>query len=625
MRLLFLASLLAVFLCPAQVPVAMSQHNTDRTNANLSEVLLNTSNVRPATFGKLFARDVDNTAYAEPLVIPNVNIPGKGLRNVVYVATMSNTIYAFDADDPQESTPLWSRNYGNGPPDDSWFASTRGILGTPAVDLSTNTMYFVKTEGTATANHLWLHAVDIATGADKFFSPTQLLFPKDTGDLVPSTPHTIQRPGLLVSNGSVYIGIAYFRPDANESWISQDGFVVRYTANDIRTQQARFQTTPTGLKGGIWQAARGLAADAAGYLYVATAGGDWDGVTNFGSSVVRLHPGTLAVVDYYTPANHETLFHGNLDISGGGVILVPGTDYLVAGGKEGVIYLLKRSAMGNLDGAGAGAWQKFPGINGCMTDCAATLGTAWWNKTNPILYAWSRRDYLRAFAFNGSTLNTTPAAVGTLRNEMGGTPAVSANGGTAGTGIVWATTTAANANATVVPGVLRAYNALDITQEIWNSEMNSTRDSMGGYVKFAQPVVASGKVYMVTNSNKLQVYGPQCGVDVGSMVTVTRSGFRYVASTRKYLQTLTIRNNAPASLSGAVNVALDNLSSGATLANSAGSTSCAAPSGSPMATAFGLSGFLAAGASRTVTLEFTTTNNNPITYTPRVIAGGGAR
>src|SRR5215469_8059023 len=93
--------------------VAVTTHHNDngRTGQNLSELVLNTSNVNVNTFGKLFSRAVDGQIYAQPLYVPNLSVGGT-TRNVVYVATQNNSVYAFDADDPTASSPLWHVNVG---------------------------------------------------------------------------------------------------------------------------------------------------------------------------------------------------------------------------------------------------------------------------------------------------------------------------------------------------------------------------------------------------------------------------------------------------------------------------------------------------------------------------------
>src|SRR5579864_9749602 len=96
----------------AQVSVLTQHNDNGRTGQNLNETVLNTSNVNVSNFGKLFFRTVDQNVYAQPLYVSNLNIGGR-TRNVLYVATENNTVYAFDADDPLANTPLWRVNLGN--------------------------------------------------------------------------------------------------------------------------------------------------------------------------------------------------------------------------------------------------------------------------------------------------------------------------------------------------------------------------------------------------------------------------------------------------------------------------------------------------------------------------------
>jgi hypothetical protein len=159
----------------AQTAVPVAQYNTLRTNANLSESVLTTSNVNVNQFGKLFTRTLDGYSYARPLYVPNVPIPGLGLRNVVYAATLHNTVFAFDADDPDQVAPYWSMNLGPSipfPPGiyGGYVQPEMGIMSTPAIDLATGTLYVVAATPGPDAI-LLLNALDLATGAHKFGSP----------------------------------------------------------------------------------------------------------------------------------------------------------------------------------------------------------------------------------------------------------------------------------------------------------------------------------------------------------------------------------------------------------------------------------------------------------------------
>ncbi len=487
------------------VDVLLSQYDTERTAANRQERTLHPGNVNPAKFGRLYSRKVDASVYALPLVAGGVELPGGARRNLLIVATMGNSVYAFDADNPNQTNPIWMRQLAT-PGAGSEFIGplTWGVLSTPVIDRASNTVYAVaKTELAGKIRHE-LFALDLSTGAHKFNSPQVVTFPSAAAPEQDSFAGAIQRPGLLVSNGVLYAGFANIVLDPNE-WRSQEGYLQAYSATDLSQRLGNFQVTPTGFKGGIWQAGRGVTVDAEGNLYIATAGGEYNGVDNFGASILKLAPRTLALLDWFTPANWETLYHDNLDPSANGVTLIPGTALAFAGGKEGVIYLLNRLNMGKL----SAPVQSFLSSAGCgHTDCAQSLGTAFWSRPglpDSLLYVWDRRDYLRSYRFVSATsrFETTALGVGTKKPETVGGPSVSAFGEDPRSGVVWAVT----ADVEPGPGVLRAYDAADVRREIYNSESNQARDQLGRFTKFAAPVVANGKVYVVTQAKEVVVYG----------------------------------------------------------------------------------------------------------------------
>ena len=587
----------------------MSQYDYERTGANLQEWILHPSNVNSASFGKLFSRNVDASVYALPLIVPNLNIAGER-RNVLFVATMGNTVYAFDADDPARVEPYWSKNLGTPAPGDSWIGPVyHGILSTPFIDVPTGTLYTVTMVRKGQESNLFVHALDIHDGTPKYNSPQLLSFPFAGAETLTNVKGALQRVGLLMRNEVLYIAFANIVPDPKDQHWSQEGFVQSFNARDLSQRLAVFQSTPTGRKGGIWQAGRGIASDSAGNIYIATAGGSYDGITNFGSSVLKFAPRSLKLTDWFTPKNHEYLFLQNIDISAGGVTLIPNSQLMFAGGKEGVIFLLNRETMGKLEGENAEPLQRFKATNGCgQKDCAQTLGTAFWARKNDgVLYVWDRNDVLNAYDFVNERFVTTPSAVSKEKPGMNGGPTVSANGSDAGTGIVWAATTQSTKSGGLAPGTLRAFLASNIGQELYNSDRNAARDALGDFTKFAPPVVANGKVYVPTQSKAVVVYGLLCGKDVSPLVQV-QTGRRSVGENQTYVQPITVRNTSTHAIGGPFEIAVDNLTSGVTLTNATGATSCAEPAGSPVVRATGAPLWLLPGASFSTTLRMKTTS-----------------
>jgi PA14 domain-containing protein/K319-like protein len=521
--------LLASGSASAQVSVTTQHNDVARTGANLAETVLRTGNVTVDQFGKLFERSVDDQIYGQPLYMSNVSIPGVGVRNVVYVATVNNSVYAFDADDPAVTGPLWSVSYiapgivpvnhvdvGQGCGTYLDFSGNVGIVGTPVIDAASQTMYFVvRTKENSTFMQR-LHAVNIGDGRERPGSPViiQASVPgtgagHDAANNVAFNATTQnQRSALLLSNGVVYI-----------AWASHcdtgpfHGWILGYNAATLQ-QVLVYNTTPNGWGGGIWQT-QGLSVDASGAIYAVTGNGAFDGDvdgSSRGNSFVKLSPaGTL--LDWFTPWNWSFLNSTDLDLGIQGALLVPNTNLVVGGGKQGILYVLNRNAMGHFQAGSDGQIvQSFQ---------ASTAGRmngspVYWNSPNsgPVIYLWPAGDPLKAFRLIGGLFQ--PLAQSSVPSP-GGMPgamlSLSADGSTPGSGIIWAALSrSGNPNQSTQPGMLRAYDASDVTVELWNSEQNAARDGAGNFSKFSCPTIANGKVYLATFSNKLVVYGLLSGI-----------------------------------------------------------------------------------------------------------------
>ncbi len=502
----------------------LTQHNDPgRTGANLNETILNTTNVNIRTFGKLFTRPVDGQIYAQPLYVSSLNIAHKGVHDVVFVATMHNSVYAFDADNPTASAPLWHLTLGASiPVTNADFGGKYGayhdikveigIVSTPVIDLASNTIYVLTSNRDGDGRYVHrLHALDLATGAEKFGGPveTQGSVPGTGVDSVGgrvtfNNKQQLQRPALLLANGRVYVA---FGPYADTD--PYHGWILAYDARTLR-RVAIFNVTPNGGAGGIWQSGWGPAADENGNVYVSTSNGDWNadrGGPNYAQSIIKLGA-DLTVEDWYTPWDVASKADDQ-DLGSTGVMLIPGTDLLFSGDKYPNFYVLNRDNLGHFNPHGdTQIVQRFEAMKGPIQG-----GVAFWNgPTGAQVYVWSAFDSLKAFRLDGGKFLTTAASQITSTIPLADLPgcmlSVSANGNAAGSGIVWALCPHnGDASISTADATLRAFDASDLSKELWNSGQDPARDDVGRWAKFNAPTIANGKVYVPTFSGYLAVYG----------------------------------------------------------------------------------------------------------------------
>ncbi len=500
MRLLLLA--LTALSINAQVSVLTGNYDLARTNANVKETILNQSNVNVRQFGKLFSLPVNGFINAQPLYVPGLAIPGKGTRNVVYVVTHNNDVYAFDADTAGPS--LWHVNLGPSVPNEDYLVADLeeiGILGTPVIDPATKTIYVVAHAKEAGDYFYRLHALDLTTGAEKFNGPSVITasapsnnkYDSQNGQVPFIAKWNLQRPGLLLLNKTVYIAFG----SHNDTGYFH-GWLLGYDASNVQQQVYSFMTSPNGYGASIWQAGRAPAADELGNIYVATGNSPSDGIETLGESVLKLSTG-LSLTDWFTPDNWEHLDNVDNDLGSAGPVLTK-SGMVIAGGKEGVLYLLNRNNMGHTQPGNTQVVQTFPAIG------FGIFNTAFWDRAGGgILYLRGYNDSVKGFRFTNGRFETSPFTqtgfgVGLPFDGM----VVSANGDAENSGIFWfAATTEVQF---VGPAVLHAFAATDLSRELWNSNMNPT-DAVGTLAKFTTPTIANGKVYVPTFSNQLVVYG----------------------------------------------------------------------------------------------------------------------
>ena len=495
----------------ANYPGTFTFHNDSlRTGVNNNETVLTTANVNQAQFGKLFSYPTDGFAYASPLYVANVSIPGKGFHNVVYVETEHDSVYAFDADG-LSSTPLWQVTFlvkgattvpcaDTGECGD--ITNEIGITSTPAIDPASGTMYVVaKTK--ENKNYVQrLHALDITTGAEKFNGPVviQASVPGagDGTNTVTFNPlRENQRPGLLLNNGVVYLGFGAHGD--NPTWY---GWILGYNANTLQ-QVMVYNSAPDASQAGIWQSGGGLATDASGNLFFTTGNGVFNansGGRDYGDTVVKLSPaGTI--VDYFTPHDQANMAAQDLDLASAGPTLLvdqsgANPHVLITAGKGGSIYVINRDNMGHYNsGSDNQTIQTLVGVlpygNNEQGNYSAPVFF------NNYVYFGAVNDNLKAFQLSSGLLSNTPTSQSpeTYPNR-GGSFAVSSNGSS--NGILWAIQD--NSFNTPDNGVLRAYNANNLTNELYNTDQAASRDTLDVANKFSIPLVANGKVFVVSQT-----------------------------------------------------------------------------------------------------------------------------
>jgi hypothetical protein len=503
----------------AQVRVLTQHNDTSRTGANLNEVRLNTSNVNVSTFGKLFSMPVDGFVFAQPLYLPEVNMPGIGTHNILFVATAHDSVYAFDAD---TGTQLWQTSLGTPVPEsvvgNANILIEVGIISTPVIDPSTNTLYVEAKTYENSVQIFRLHALDILNqGAEKLGGPIQIAaqypgsgVPNDgAGHVLFVAAKENQRAALTLVNGVVYMAFA-----SHGDHDPYHGWVLAYSAANLQ-QLASYNTTPNGGEGGIWMSGQGLVADSNNNIYLITgnsAQATENRVGDYGNSFVKLglSGNALSVLDYFKAHNYDALNTGDLDLGSGGPVAIPGTAYIVGGGKQGLLYVVNTNDMGKLQPTSDRVVQEFQADNGLWGS-----PVFWNNSSAPTLYVWGVNDSLKAFGYNFTTgkFNTPFASASSVKTPSsgGGDPcgalSISSNQSVAGSGIVWATIPLADPDSTTVHGELYAFDATNVTKELWDSGQNPARDDYGNFAKFCPPTVVNGKVYVATDSLQVCAYG----------------------------------------------------------------------------------------------------------------------
>jgi hypothetical protein len=353
-----------------------------------------------------------------------------------------------------------------------------GILGTPVIDNGTLYVVAETAEQNATVFPHRLHALDIATGQEKFGGPVLISDP----NLPPA--HKLQRPGLTVANGSVYVSMGSLGDKA-----PYKGFVFAFD-NTTLAQQNVWISTPTGNGGGIWMGGGSPSVDSSGNIYVLTGNGYADGVNNFGESAVKLSP-SLQRLSFFTPYNAASLTASDLDLGAASVPVMPDVNgqfphELIFCGKSPDIYVINRDSMGGFNTTADNVIQKLSkAVGGSAT--TRNLGTPCYTSPSAWganVYFIGNGDVLKQFTLDPGTglLSTSPTHQGSFGYGWPGSQSmISSNGNS--NGIIW--------SFDQISKKLRADDASDVSTNLFVSPAIAT-----GYLKWVAPMVINGHVYV---------------------------------------------------------------------------------------------------------------------------------
>jgi hypothetical protein len=484
--------------------VVTHRNDTARTGQNLNETILTPANVRMSTFGKTGFFPVDGRVDAQPLFLSAVAIPGQGSHNVLFVVTEHDSVYAFDAGN---GAVLWHVSLlgaGESPSDNRGCGQVSpeiGITSTPVIDRSqgaSGAIYVVAMSKNGSTYFQRLHALDVTGGAELFGGPMniQATFPKVGGTVTFDAKQYKERSALLLLNGSLIT-----------TWASHcdinpyTGWLIAFDASTLARTRV-LTITPNGSEGAMWNAGAGPAADSSGNFYLLDGNGTFDTVLDgngfpsrgdFGNAFLKVSTATgLTVSDYFATFDTVQQSNGDSDLGSGGAMVLPDLvdgagqvrHLAVGAGKDTRIYVVDRDAMGKWNASMNLVYQQV--ANALAGQVFSE--PAYFDHT---VYFGAVDDAIKAFSILNARFVTVPASKtsGTF-GYPGSTPSISASGNV--NAILWAVE---NTN----PAVLHAYDARDLSHELYNSnQAPSGRDAFGAGNKFITPTIVNGHVYVGT-------------------------------------------------------------------------------------------------------------------------------
>ena len=490
-----------------KIDVLTYHYDNLRDGVDSDETILTPQNVNSNSFGKLFSVSVDGDVYAQPLYKSDLLMADGTIHDVMFVVTENDSLYAIDANN---GAVLWQDSFLD--PDAGIIpvpsADTQteditpevGITGTPVIDATTSTIYFVSNVKNTNNNTYaqYLHAIDLVTGKEKFNGPELISASAKNADGTTISFDPLlgnQRSALLLLNGAVYIAWASHGDNGD-----YHGWIMSYSAQDVSQQLGVLITTLNGSEGGVWMSGGGLSSDGS-YIFAGVANGTCDPSTqDYGDSMLKLSPNNLKIIDSFSVFNYDELNSNDDDFASAEPLLIQSgsTPLVITADKLGVIYVLNQNDLGGYGKSKNNDIQEISVGNTPIMNNMAYF--------NGQLYVGANNMPLESFNLSNNYFNPDPASA--TQNEFGNggedgqgaNPVVSSDGSS--DGIVWALD---NTNLWNAPTVLHAYDAANLSVELYNSAQ-VPGDAAGNAEVFTSPLVVNGKV-IVTGVNTVTVYG----------------------------------------------------------------------------------------------------------------------
>jgi hypothetical protein len=528
----------SVDLKPGPADAVLTQRgDLTRLGWDSTETSLTVASVSSGDFGRRVAYPVDGKIYAQPLYAPDLTIDG-ATHNVVIAATQTDTVYAFDADATSPTTPpLWKASVlapgahvfdaAKTPTSTGLCTSIApdvGISSTPVIDWATQTIYVMALDVENGAMVYRLHALDLLTGREK--QPSTVVAGSTPGDGLDNVHGVVtfaagkqqQRMGLALVDGTVYAGFSSWC-----GWSPYHGWVMGFSAASLK-QTIVYDDSPNAWGGGLWESEAGITADSHGHIYIVTGNGAYDlntGGADAGDSILEMEPrgGTLVAVDEFTPYDQLCREENDQDLGSGSPLTVPGQNEMILSSKTGAVYVLDQSNLGGYVSVpkpkSCANWPGRTNVDKIKQELTVQTvpggmwGTwgYWSDGTTAYVYGSGVDGKLTQWqlASNGTIVPTPTAQTALTYDYPGAIPVVSSDGGDPASAILWAVDQTNGAT-------LRAYEATDVSKQIWTSAQDPARDGLdaGEFDHFTVPTTADGLV-IVGDQGQLDIYGALSG------------------------------------------------------------------------------------------------------------------